>query len=169
MNLFDDSSLKGWNTIGDSKWALIDGNLGPVKKFGDTMLVSEAKFSDFELTLEFWIDSTANSGIFIRCQDPNEISPFKCYEVNIWDNHPKQEFRTGAVVFHAAPPIQHVETAGKWNTIKIKAAGTNISVQINGETTALMENDTHRVGDISFQRFNKGEVTFRNILIQTSF
>ena len=66
--LFDGSSLDGWHVLGDANWELADGAVQADS--GSGFLVTEDSYEDFELTLEFWVDEPANSGIFIRCADP---------------------------------------------------------------------------------------------------
>jgi len=83
---------------------------------GSSFLMTTEAYTNFELTLEFFPDSTVNSGIFIRCSNA-EISATGCYEFNIWDLHPNQDFRTGALVGKAAPR-KTVQTVNQWNTIK---------------------------------------------------
>ncbi len=71
-------------------------------------------YKDFQLRVEFWIEDKTNSGIFIRCTDPNSVSGKTAYEVNIWDTRPVQKYGTGAIVNVAAvDPMPHA--AGKWN------------------------------------------------------
>jgi hypothetical protein len=45
-------------------------------------LVSKAPFKDFQLHVEFWASDDANSGVFLRCQDPSKLGDRSCYEVN---------------------------------------------------------------------------------------
>jgi len=48
------------------------------------------------------MDSTdANSGIFIRCEDPKKPGAKICYECNIFDTWPDPSYGTGAIVYHA--------------------------------------------------------------------
>ena len=50
--------------------------------------MSKDVYTDFEIRAEFWADETANSGIFIRCQDRNKVGSDNAYEVNIFDKRP---------------------------------------------------------------------------------
>ncbi|GIT15259.1 MAG: hypothetical protein CM1200mP36_10150 [Gammaproteobacteria bacterium] len=73
MSLFDGSNLDSFNQLGDTNWT-VSGNI--VEGTGDSgHLITKSSYSDFVLTLEFWVDDPANSGIFIRCQDPEMVSP----------------------------------------------------------------------------------------------
>jgi hypothetical protein len=83
MTMFDGSNLDGWTLSGDANWSLVDGAAEATS--GSGHLISENSYSDFVLTLEFWVDDPANSGAFIRCADRDAIGADSCYEVNIYD------------------------------------------------------------------------------------
>lgn len=165
--LFDGSSLKGWKTTPGSKWLISENMLTPDMTSQEGMIVTHNEYSNFRLTLEFLVDKHVNSGVFIRCNNNEEITPFKCYELNIWDEHPNQEFRTGAIVFHVAPPLNHVNTVGKWNTFEIIAIGNHITTKINGVVTAELDDNTHINGFLALQWGGEGSLQFKNILLQT--
>jgi hypothetical protein len=130
---------------------------------GDGFLASETVYGDFRLRVEFWVDATVNSGIFIRCRDRSRIHPETCYELNIWDQHPQQEARTGAVVMHVMPPLAKVETAGRWNTYEVTAQGAAIEVRVNGVITAVLDNADPMAGFIALQHWGDGTVKFRRL------
>ena len=94
--LFDGSSLDGWRVLGDANWELEDGAVQADSGAG--FLVTEDSYADFELSLEFWVNEPANSGIFIRCADPASVTDRNSYEVNIYDTRPTQTYRTGGIV-----------------------------------------------------------------------
>ncbi|HZL61016.1 MAG TPA: DUF1080 domain-containing protein, partial [Pseudolabrys sp.] len=87
VTLFDGKNLDNWNQIGTANWKLEDG--AAVADKGNGFLVSKNSYSDFQLRAEFWIDDVANSGIFIRCTDPEKVGSKTAYEVNIWDARPE--------------------------------------------------------------------------------
>ena len=99
--LFDGSTLDGWNPIGDANWELADGAVQADS--GSGFLVTPRSYGDFELTLEFWVDEPANSGIFIRCADAQSVNDRNSYEVNIYDTRADQTYRTGGIVHIASP------------------------------------------------------------------
>ena len=70
--LFDGSSLDGWRVLGNANWELSEGAVSA--NSGNGFLVSEESYGDFELSLEFWVDTPANSGIFIRCSAERQRS-----------------------------------------------------------------------------------------------
>jgi 3-keto-disaccharide hydrolase len=130
--LFDGKNLDNWSKIGTANWKLEDGSM--VADNGNGFLVSKSDYKDFQLRVEFWIEDKTNSGVFIRCTDPNSVSGKTAYEVNIWDTRPVQKYGTGAIVDVAAvDPMPHA--AGKWNVYEITAQGNRFTVVLNGQKT----------------------------------
>lgn len=159
------NSLSAWRQTIDKSWVVNNGEIQAIDGAGDTMLATIAEYDDFKMSVEFWIDQATNSGIFIRCSDAQKISPYTCYEVNIWDDHPKKEYRTGSIVFYQSPPLIEVQSVNQWNRMSIIAKGESIDVIINGYLTASIKHDAHKAGFIALQRFNNGLIKFRDIKI----
>ena len=164
--LFNDNNLSNWKQVGAAIWKVSDRQISVADPKADGMLVTKEKYSNFKLSLEFWVDEKVNSGVFIRCSDAEKITPFSCYEMNIWDQHPKQEYRTGSIVTLVSPPLAQVETVNKWNKYEIIAAQNNILVTVNGIVTARLDDTKHSSGYIALQSSNKGTVRFRNISLE---
>jgi hypothetical protein len=160
--LFDGSSLDGWRVLGDANWQLADGAVSADS--GNGFLVTGASYGDFELTLEFWVDEPANSGIFIRCADPDDIRDTNCYEVNIYDTRADQTYRTGGIV-HVAAPTSVINAGGQWNSYEIRAQGSRLLVTLNGTQTVDVTHDEFVRGPIALQ-YGAGTVRFRNVQIR---
>ena len=160
--LFDGSSLDGWNVLGDANWELADGAVQADS--GRGFLVTADSYADFELTLEFWVDEPANSGIFIRCADSQSVADSNSYEVNIYDTRPDQTYRTGGIV-HFAAPMSVINSAGRWNTYEIRAEGPRLTIRLNGTLTVDTEDSTYASGAIALQ-YGAGVVKFRNVRIR---
>jgi hypothetical protein len=165
LALFDGHSLAGWSVAGEAQWSVADGAIVAAGD-GNGFLLSADEHGDFYLSLEFWVDGSTNSGIFIRCQDRQRVHPDTCYELNIWDQHPRQEARTGAIVFKFMPPLVQVDTVGKWNLYEVRASGPKIVVTVNGEITAILDDADSSPGFIALQHWQTGTVKFRNISLQ---
>jgi Domain of Unknown Function (DUF1080) len=161
--LFDGSTLNGWNRIGDANWEVADGVIQANK--GNGFLVTPNSYTDFQITLEFWVTDDANSGVFIRCEDPKNVTAMNAYEVNIYDKRPDQTYRTGAIV-DVAKPLSIINTGGKWNTFDITARGPKMTVVLNGTRTVDVEHTAHMRGPIALQ-YGAGTVKFRNVRIRT--
>jgi hypothetical protein len=147
--LFNGRDLEGWDRIGEANWRVEDGAI--VADRGSGMLVSKGSYGDFHLRVEFWADSSTNSGIFIRCTNPATINAANAYEVNIWDERPEQKYGSGAIVDVAAvDPMPRV--GGKWNVFEITAKGDSLTVVLNGQKTVDgVRNGKHASGRIALQ------------------
>lgn len=162
--LFDGSDLAFWNTVGDANWTIEDGAVMADQSTAPSYLVSKQSYSDFELELEFWVNSEANSGVFLRCQDTENVSDTTCYEVNIFDTRTDQTYRTGAIV-HVASPAEFVYTGGQWNRYQITAQGSELKVVLNGRDMVDVEDSQYVSGPIALQ-YGMGTVKFRNVRIR---
>ncbi len=161
--LFDGQQLDEWNTIGDANWQLIDGIVQAFQ--GNGFLVSKKTYADFELKAEFWVDSKANSGVFIRATDPQKVTASNAYEVNIFDERPDPSYGTGAIV-NVAKVVPMPKAADKWNTYEIVAKGPTFTVTLNGQRTVDgAQDDKHPSGHIALQ-YAAGFVKFRSVKIK---
>jgi hypothetical protein len=132
ITLFDGKSLDKFNQVGNADWKIEDG-LAVADK-GNGFLVTKDTYKDYQIRAEFWVDDVVNSGIFIRCTDPEKIGSATAYEVNIWDARPDPTYGTGAIVnVGKVNPMPHA--AGKWNVYEITAKGSTFTVTLNGQKT----------------------------------
>lgn len=153
-------------TTADSQWTIDDGILTPARAEDRSYVVTKKRYGNLDIALEFKPDAATNSGVFARCEDAEAITAQTCYEFNIWDAHPNQESRTGAIVT-ISPPVAMVETEDKWNTMRIHLAGTRLQVWVNDTLTNDIENSELSEGHVAFQYGGAdGMVVFRNIRIR---
>lgn len=162
VTLLDGSKLDGWNRVGNANWRIVDG--AAEATMGSGFLVSPMSYGDFQMRVEIWVDADANSGVFIRCADPNKIGADSCYEVNVYDKRPGQEYRTGGIV-DVAKVINKVDAGGRWNTLEIMAQGPKLMVSVNGTKTSEAEHKGHVRGPFALQ-YGAGTVKFRKVEIR---
>jgi 3-keto-disaccharide hydrolase len=175
VTLFDGKSMDGFNKIGDANWRVEEGML--VADKGNGFLVTKGEYKDYQIRAEFWVEADSNSGIFIRCTDPNKVGADNCYEVNIWDARPDPTYGTGAIV-NLAKVDPMPKAAGKWNTYEITAKGSSFTVVLNGQKTVDGVQDAklpngrialqHGLGlkDAGGVANDKGVVKFRKVEIK---
>jgi hypothetical protein len=161
--LLEGTSMKGWDVVGNANWSVVDGAVQATT--GSGFLVTPMSYTDFQITADFWVTDDANSGIFIRCDDPKTINAMNAYEVNIFDRRPDQTYRTGGIV-DVAKPLTIVNTGGKWNTIDITASGPRMTVLINGQKMVDVQDTKHARGPIALQ-YGAGTVKFKNVKLRT--
>jgi hypothetical protein len=164
QNLLSGDSLAGWTELGDANWRFEEGAIVADESSEVSFLVSDGAYSDFELELEFWVDTDANSGVFLRCSDRSEITDTSCYEANIFDTRADQTYRTGAIV-NVAEPAEFVYTGGQWNRYRLRAEGQRLQVELNGRALVDVEDGQLASGPFALQ-YGMGTVKFRNVRIR---
>jgi hypothetical protein len=168
ITLFDGSSLDNWTQTGDANWKVIDGVIQADK--GNGFLVSKNSYGDFQIRAEFWVSSETNSGIYIRCANPEKPTAKDCYEVNIWDARPDPSYGTGAIV-NVAKVSPMPKAGGQWNVYEITAKGSQLTVVLNGTKTVDVEDSQHKNGPFALQHGpgvvnDAGVVKFRKVEIK---
>ena len=169
IQLLDGRDLSGW-TMSDpnatSTWKVESGTL--VSPGHGPELISDAKFEDFKLHIEFNCAPGSNSGVYLRGR----------YELQIEDD-PQPEgptMRTGGVYGFLAPSPEQPRRPGEWQTYDITLLGRVVTVVQNGQTIVDKQEipgitggalDSHEglPGPIYLQGSEAGHVAFRNITI----
>ncbi|HUI25176.1 MAG TPA: DUF1080 domain-containing protein [Candidatus Kryptonia bacterium] len=165
ITLFDGKSLDNFTPLGDANWRIEDGVLVADKASKISNLVSKQDYTDFQIRAEFWVSEDANSGIYIRCTDPNAVSSKTAYEVNIFDTRPDPSYGTGAIV-GVAKVTTPIKAGGKWNVFEITAKGPRFDVILNGVKTVDGGTDAKFAkGRIALQ-YGQGVVKFRKVEIK---
>jgi Domain of Unknown Function (DUF1080) len=169
VQLFDGKDLNGWTPSDPnaaSKWTVENGTL--VSPGHGAELITNKKFGDFKLHIEFNCGKGANSGIYLRGR----------YEVQIEDD-PEPEgptMRTGGVYGFLAPSPEPPRRPGEWQTYDITLVGRVVTIVLNGQTITDKQEipgitggalDSHEglPGPIYLQGSEAGHVAFRNITI----
>jgi hypothetical protein len=169
VQLFKGKDLSGWHPSdpnATAMWKVEDGTL--VSPGHGPELITNAKFEDFKLHIEFNCAPKANSGVYLRGR----------YEVQIEDD-PVPEgptMRTGGVYGFLAPSPEQPRRPGVWQTYDITLVGRVITVVQNGRTIIDRREvpgitggalDSHEglPGPIYLQGSEDGHVAFRNITI----
>jgi hypothetical protein len=125
ITLFNGVDLAGWQVIqGPSQWEVEDGILRNVKPGGN--IVTEQKFGDFQLHLEFRYAKGGNSGVYLRGR----------YEVQVLDG-PTEEHDShlqGGIYGFLNPSDIITNGVGEWNTYDITLVGRQVTIVVNGTT-----------------------------------
>ena len=160
------TGLDNWTRAGDANWRAVDGAIQADKKTdkASSFLVSKNSYTDFQIRVEFWVSDDANSGIYMRCADPKNLTDKTCYEANIFDQRPDPTYGTGAIV-HIAAVSPMPKAGGKWNTFDITVKGTRLTVTLNGVRTADVQDSKLPSGPIALQ-YAAGVVKFRKVQIK---
>jgi hypothetical protein len=164
-----DKGMENFVPVGEVNWRAEQGAIVGDKGKGG-FLMSKESYGDFDLRVEFWADPTANSGIYMRCADPKNLTDKTCYEANIFDQRPDQTYATGGIVHHGKV-LQPTKAGGKWNVYEISARGPKMTVVLNGTKTSEIGNVATPRGPIALQFGNQpkipgGAIKFRKVQIK---
>lgn len=168
-SLFNGKDLSGWRPSDPNAtptWKVENGTL--VSPGHGAELITDAKFDDFQLHVEFNCAPKSNSGIYLRGR----------YEVQIEDD-PVPEgptMRTGGVYGFLAPSPEQRRRPGVWQTYDVTLVGRVVTVVQNGQTIidkreipgitgGALESQEGLPGPIYLQGSEDGHVAFRNITI----
>jgi hypothetical protein len=169
IQLFNGKDLSGWkmsDPAATALWKVEDGTL--VSPGHGPELITNDKFEDFKLHIEFNCAPGSNSGVYLRGR----------YELQIEDD-PQPEgpsMRTGGIYGFLAPSPEQPRTPGVWQTYDITLVGRVVTVVQNGHTIIDKQEipgitggalDSHEAlpGPIYLQGSEAGHVSFRNITI----
>jgi hypothetical protein len=159
--------LENFDVVGQANWSGTDGAVQATSGTPPaSFLVTRERYKDVEVRAEFWSSDDANSGVFIRCQDPKVITDENCYEANIFDQRPDPTYGTGAIVKFAVLTAPMIKAGGKWNTMVFTAKGSRLTVTLNGQRTVEIDNSKLGEGPIALQ-WGRGTIRFRKVEVRT--
>ena len=156
--------LDNFNRVGDANWTEEFSSIRATEGNGASWLVTKDSYSDFVIRVEFWASDDSNSGIYMRCQNPEVITDRDCYEANIYDQRPDPSYGTGGIVHRAAVSEPAPTVGDKWNVYRITAYGDRLIAELNNEITADVSDSELSEGPIGLQ-WAAGELRFRKVEI----
>jgi hypothetical protein len=158
--------MENFSSVGGANWVATDGAIQASSGGKDPgYLVTRQSYKDFQLRAEFWASDDANSGIFMRCQNPAAINDESCYEANIFDTRPDPSYGTGAIVKVAKLNAPMVKAGGKWNTYDVTAKGDQLVVVLNGVKTVEVRDTKFKEGPIALQ-WGRGTIKWRKVEVK---
>jgi hypothetical protein len=158
--------LENFNRVGEANWTATDGAIQATQGGKEAAyLVSKSSYKDFTMRVEFWASDDANSGIFMRCQDPAKITDESCYEANIFDQRSDPTYGTGAIVKVAKVAQPMPKAGGKWNTYEITMRGSHLVLVLNGVKTVDIQDSKFASGPFALQ-WGRGTIKFRKVEIK---
>ena len=165
--LFNGKNMDGWHISGSkNQWIVKDGAL--ISPHSGANLISDQKFKDFKLHVEFKYTKGSNSGVYLRGR----------YEVQIIDNLPTDEMNShlfGGVYGFLPPSEMPTKGPDQWQSYDITLIGRMVTVvanrktvicnrEIPGITGGALDSREGEPGPIYFQG-DHGPIMFRMITI----
>lgn len=176
INLFNGKNLAGWHTIPGGEWKVEKGAIvgtSPASEKRHGLLVSDKLFGDFEIEIEYKAVK-GNSGLYFRSEKIEGAVGVHGFQAEIDDEKDAGGlYETGGRAWVVQPTPEAVKTwyqPGKWNTMKVRAVGKDVTVWVNGKESAKLVDDPGRTsGHIALQLHGDMdmEVYFRKVRIKS--
>ncbi|MCE6991866.1 DUF1080 domain-containing protein [Dyadobacter sp. CY323] len=167
IKLTGGNEIKGWHPMGSptNQWVAENGILRSPKSGAN--LITDQKFGDFKLHIEFRIPKGSNSGVYLRGR----------YEVQVTDSKGMEPSldQMGAVYGFITPSEMVAKEPGEWNTFDITLVGRMLTLVANGKTVisnqeipgitgGALDSNEGEPGPLYIQG-DHGPVEYQNIII----
>ncbi len=141
--LFNRKDLTGWTIHGTEKWYVDKGELvcesGPDKQYG--YLSTDKNYKNFILTLKFKQEANGNSGVFFHSSIEGtkisgwqvEVAPVNHFTGGIYESYGR------GWLIKPKPEDEKRLKYGKWNKMKIKVAGDEVTTWLNGHQMVYLK------------------------------
>jgi hypothetical protein len=168
VQLFDGKTMNGWKLQSPDRpsgWSVEDGTMinGPHAN----NIVSEKKFKDFKVHVEYKLESGSNSGIYLRGR----------YELQVLDDagKPPESHGHGAIYSRVPPLVNASKPPGEWQTMEATIVGNRVTAFLNGQkihdnaivegiTGGALDADEGAPGPIMIQG-DHGKIWVRNVTV----
>ena len=174
--LFNGKNLKGWD--GDPRlWkvepqGILVGSTDGVKIEGNTFLITEKEYGDFELRLQIKLRNH-NSGVQFRSEKMMPGWVVKglqadAAEKNWWGSIYDEKGKRGVIVNGWKGKAETVVKDKEWNDMIVYCKGDQIRITINGMVTAELKDSSKLAGIIALQLHRGPDMRaeFRDIRIK---
>ena len=166
ITLFNGKNLDGWHPQKPNNQWVAEGGILKSPKPG-TNLITDQKFDDFKLHIEFRYPEEGNTGIYLRGR----------YEVQVEDSKGKEpaSIYLGGIYGFLTPNENVAKAPGEWQTYDITLIGRRVTIVANGKaiitdqiipgiTGGAIDSKEGEPGPIMLQGDHR-PAEFRNIVI----
>ena len=172
QKIFNGKDLTGWESIGQAKWTVQEGNIvgtqGDNNAPGD--LLTQATYKDFLLKVTYRVEWPCNSGIWFRYQSAD-----KAYQADILE-YANPECYSGTLycpgkMFLDMNTDKTIVDQDGWNTMIISAEGDHLQIWLNENQVADVHDNITDAGKIGFQihagdQFGPMKIVVREMLLK---
>jgi hypothetical protein len=167
VKLFNGKNTKGWHTDGKNQWIAEGGILR--SPHSGSNLITDKKFTDFKLHIEFKYPRGSNSGVYLRARYELQIIDTKSGEPEPINN------QFSAIYGFLPPNTMTAKNPGEWQSYDITLVGRMVTIVANGKmvicnqvipgiTGGAIDSKEGEPGPILIQG-DHGPIDYRNIVI----
>jgi hypothetical protein len=166
ITLFNGKNLNGWHPQNPNNQWIAEGGILKSPKPG-TNIITDQKFEDFKLHIEFRYPEGGNTGVYLRGR----------YEVQVEDSKGKEpaSIYLGGIYGFLTPNENVAKSPGEWQTYDITLIGRRVTIVANGKaiitdqiipgiTGGAIDSKEGEPGPIMLQGDHK-PADYRNIII----
>jgi hypothetical protein len=167
ITLLNKNNLSGWHSSGKTNQWVVENDILKSPRSGSN-IITDKKFTDFKLHIEFRYPAESNSGVYLRGR----------YEVQVEDNKGMEPMSTlfGGIYGFLTPNEIVAKSPGEWQSFDITLVGRRVSIIANGKaiitdqiipgiTGGALDSKEGEPGPIMLQG-DHGPIEFRNIVIR---
>ena len=164
--IFNGLNLDGWHASKKkNQWVAENGIMKSPQSGAN--IITDQKFNDFSLHIEFRYPEGSNSGVYLRGR----------YEIQVEDNRGQEPLSTffGGIYGFITPNEMAAKAPGEWQTYDVTLVGRRVTVVANGKkiitdqiipgiTGGALDSKEGEPGPIMLQG-DHGPIEYRNIII----
>ena len=164
--IFNGLNLDGWHASKKkNQWVAENGIMKSPQSGAN--IITDQKFNDFSLHIEFRYPEGSNSGVYLRGR----------YEIQVEDNRGQEPLSTffGGIYGFITPNEMAAKAPGEWPTYDVTLVGRRVTVVANGKkiitdqiipgiTGGALDSKEGEPGPIMLQG-DHGPIEYRNIII----
>jgi len=149
-------------------WAIQDGALKTIPGKHGVDIISKEIYKDFELELEWKLQSGGNSGIFYFASEEGDYIWQSAPEMQVLDNLAHQDrlrkvTSAGALYDLIAPDKEMVRPLGEFNKVRIFSKSNHIEHWLNGEKILEYQAGSQDINNlISKSKFKDMPIFFKS-------
>jgi hypothetical protein len=168
LKLFNGKDTKGWHTDGRPNQWIVENGILRSKQSGANLLTDQ-KFKDFKLHIEFRYKQGSNSGVYLRGRYEVQVIDTKTGEPEPLAN------QFSSVYGFMQPNKMMAKNAGEWQSYDITLVGRVVTIVANGQevisrqvipgiTGGAIDSKEGEPGPLMIQG-DHGPIDYRNIVI----
>ncbi|MBL4678205.1 MAG: DUF1080 domain-containing protein [Mucilaginibacter sp.] len=168
VKLLNGKNTKGWHTDGRPNQWVVENGILRSKKSGANLLTDQ-KYKDFKLHIEFRYEKGSNSGVYLRGRYETQVIDTKTGEPEPLAN------QFSSIYGFMQPNKMMAKNAGEWQSYDITLVGRVVTIVANGQevisrqvipgiTGGALDSNEGEPGPLMLQG-DHGPIDYRNIVI----
>ena len=137
-SIFNGKDFTGW--VGNTHDYVVEKGAIHCKDSGGGNIVTEKKYGDFIVQMEFKLSPAGNNGLIVRLPNVGATPTVHAIELQVLDNsdpmyNELKPYQFHGSVYSVSPALRgYLRPVGQWNHQQVEVVGDQIKVVLNGYT-----------------------------------